>query len=118
MHLTPMRLRFRFHVDDHAKYGADWTVYDEAALIRLPVRQLIELESSTGMSIREMMARLRGDFLDGYLAASWIAQKLAEKAIPDFDEYEPMAVLMEWEPAPAGDADPPEQPASPSSSEA
>ena len=114
MRLLPP-LRFRFAEDDRAQYGSDWYVYDEAALLRIPARELVEIERTIGMGVLTMIGRARANFTDGNLAAMWVARRLAGlrverggKQVPEpFDEFQPLVLLAEWEKAPADDADPP-----------
>lgn len=105
--LAEIRLRFRFHEDD--QYDGEW-IYDEAAIARLPLRELIAIEATIGMSISIMRFRLRGDYIDAALAATWLARKLGGIEEEDFGEYAPMVPLMDWEvlpPAQGDDAGPP-----------
>ncbi|MEU4589993.1 hypothetical protein [Micromonospora aurantiaca (nom. illeg.)] len=112
-------LRFRFHPDDHAEYGDAWTTYDEAALVRLPARELADIEREIGMSVRSMIGRSRQGFANADLAQTWVARRLADPDVRPFAEWNPMVLLVDWEelPAPAGDVDPPEPPSSPAPSE-
>ncbi|WP_051723706.1 hypothetical protein [Micromonospora chokoriensis] len=115
MKLLPA-MRFRFHEDDHERYGSDWWVYDEAALVRVPARELVEVERQTGMVLREMMRGVRADSTAANLAAMWVARRLAgvrvkrgDDMVPEpFDGFEPLVILADWEPVPAADdVDPP-----------
>lgn len=106
MQLSPP-LRCRLHADDHEKYGGDWYLYDESAVIRLPIGDLKAIEAAIGMSVPVMMNRWRQGFIDGILAQIWIARRGAG-LVEDFATFEPLALLAEWEQAPAGDADPPD----------
>lgn len=110
-------MRFRFCEDDRERYGDGWTVYDEAALLRIPARELVDIEREIGMSIVAMFNRNRQGYTDGTLAAAWVARRLAG-VVESFDEFAPLVLLIEWEPVPAADADPPDQTSSPSPSEA
>ncbi|HEY9416723.1 MAG TPA: hypothetical protein VIQ30_18365 [Pseudonocardia sp.] len=112
MRLIPP-LRFRFAEDDRAEYGDGWTVYDESALLRIPARELVEIERQIGMGVLTMMQRARQNFTDGNQAAMWVARRLAGDE-RTFAEFQPLVLLTEWEQAPAGDAVPPELPSSPS----
>jgi hypothetical protein len=103
--LPPMR--FRLDPDDHEKYGSDWYTYDENTLVRLPLGELKAIEQAVGMSVPLMMDRWRGSYIDGVLAVMWTARRAAGIA-EEFAAFEPVALLAEWEPAPAADADPPE----------
>jgi hypothetical protein len=100
-------LRFRLHTDDHDKYGSDWYVYDESAIVRLPIGELKAIEAAIGMSVLVMMNRWREGYIDGTLAQLWVGRRVNGVA-EDFATFEPLAFLAEWEPAGAADADPPE----------
>ncbi|MGA4726295.1 hypothetical protein ACPB67_02645 [Micromonospora taraxaci] len=106
-------VRFRLHEDDHERYGADWYVYDESAVLRVPARELIEIERQIGVTVLTMLNRSRQDFADGNLAVMWVARRLAGVVEP-FAEFTPLVMLAEWERLPAADVDPPAQPLSPS----
>jgi len=105
-------MRFRMHVDDHERYGDAWCVYDESALSRVPARQLIEIEAAIGMSIPAMLSRLRDPesprHTEANLAVTWVARRLAGITEP-YAEYEPMVLLIDWEPVTPADVDPPPQ---------
>lgn len=106
MRLLPP-LRFRFHPDDREAYGDGWTVYDEGLVARLPVRELIEIEQHIGMSVATMIVRARANMTDANLAALWVARRAAGDDRP-FEGFEPLVLLVEWEPVLAtADADPP-----------
>lgn len=114
--LPPMRFRFT-EPDDVAKYGGDWTAYDEAQLLRVPARQLIEIEKTIGMSLAWMINRSHLDYTDATLAAMWVSRRLAG-ADDDFATFEPLVLLADWEAVRSGDdADPPAPASSSSTSE-
>lgn len=100
-------LRFRLHEDDWGRYGEAWCVYDEAAIVRLPVGELKAIEDAVGMSVPAMMNRWRGQYVDGMLAQMWVARRMSG-ITEDLADFEPLAFLAEWEPAGAADADPPD----------
>ncbi|MGW9196051.1 hypothetical protein [Micromonospora chersina] len=116
MRLLPP-IRFRLAEDDHAEYGDQWTVYDESALLRIPARELIDIERQIGMGVLTMMQRARQNFTDGNLAAMWVSRRLDGDVRP-FVEFQPLVMLADWEPVPdAGDADPLAQTSSPAPTE-
>lgn len=115
MRLLPP-VRFRLAEDDHERYGSDWYVHDESAVLRIPARELIEIERQVGMTVLAMLNRSRLDFADGNLAVMWVARRLAGVVEP-FDEFAPLVVLAEWERLPAADVDPPASTPSSSPSE-
>lgn len=99
-------VRFRLHADDHGKYGAEWYVYDENAILRLPVGELRDIERAVGTPIIDVMNRGRQSYVDGTLAQMWIARRMAGITEP-FADFEPLVMLADWEVVPAADADPP-----------
>ena len=112
--LPPMR--FRFHEDDRERYGSDWWVYDEAALVRVPARQLVEIEEQIGMGVRDMLLGVRTNLTLANLASMWVARRLAghlvkrgdQMVAEPFEGFEPLVWLADWEPVPAtDDVDPP-----------
>lgn len=111
--MPPMRFRF-LDEGDRERYGDGWWVHDEAALVRVPARQLIDVERQIGMSLRDMFNRTRLDYTDGTLAAMWLARRLG--GVDElFDDFEPLVMLAEWEPVPAADdVDPPAPTSTPS----
>jgi hypothetical protein len=88
--LEPMEVRFTEPADVE-KYGAAWHRYDELALISLPARELIKLESEIGSPLIDVMRGFRRDSGFGLLAASW----LAVRTVP-FDQFNPVVMLAEW----------------------
>lgn len=105
MRLLPP-LRVRLAPEDHDRYGADWWPYDEAALLRLPARELVDIEREIGMSLSRVLDRFRGGYTDGNLAALWLARRAAG-IDEDFADFAPLALLAEWERPAADDVDPP-----------
>ena len=121
MRLLPP-IRFQFCADDRAEYGDGWTVYDESALLRIPARELIDIERQIGMSVLTMLQRARANYTDANLAAMWVSRYRAGvrvdkggKQVPEpFAEFQPLVLLADWEPVPdAGDVDPPAPNSSP-----
>lgn len=102
--LPPMR--FRLDESDHEQYGADWCVYDEAAMLRVPARELVDIERRIGMPLVQMIERARAGYTDATLAALWVARRLAGHDEP-FADFAPLALLARWERPAAGDANPP-----------
>ena len=115
MRLLPP-VRFRVCDDDREKYGADWYVYDESALLRIPARDLIDIERQIGMSVLTMLKRARANYTDANLATMWVARRLSGVNEP-FAEFQPLVLLADWEQVPSGDVDPPEQTSSPAPDE-
>lgn len=101
--LPPLLLRL--HPDDHARYGAGPWRYDEAALLRRPYGELVEIEAAIGMSLSTLMTRVRRGYIDAHRAVLWIARRQAGIVEP-IDSLEPMVTLMTVEIV-GDDADPP-----------
>ncbi|MEO3923014.1 hypothetical protein ABGB07_03910 [Micromonosporaceae bacterium B7E4] len=97
-------MRFQLHPDDHERYGDGSWLYDEAALVRLPIKELVQIESSVG-PLTNVMHRLRLDYTDARLAVVWIARRQAG-IVESFDSFEPLISLATVS-APEEDADPP-----------
>src|SRR5687767_7310287 len=106
-------LLLRLHEDDHERYGAGPWRYDEAALVRLPYGELVEIEAAIGMGLPVLMYRMRKGFTDATRAAVWLARRQSGISEP-LDGFEPLVTLVMSEVA-GDDADPP-APASDSSS--
>lgn len=102
-------VKFQLHADDHEKYGADWYVYDEEAILRLPVGELRDIEHTIEMSLPEMMNRSRLMYADATLAQMWVARRMAGIK-ESFADFTPIVFLADWEivPAKGADADPPD----------
>lgn len=93
--------RFRItEPEDVAKYGGDWWVWDEVALMRLPGRDMIALEEAVNMRLVAVIQGLRDDGTAAKLAAMWIAMhRGGHKAA--WLEFNPMVHLAEWEDVPS-----------------
>lgn len=116
--LRPQRFRFTDEADIKL-YGDRWYVYDEAAIVRLPARDLIKLETALGMRLPTVMNGVRGDTALGALGASWLAVHLVDPdAAGKFEDYSPLIMFTEWEQVPAEeDGGPLDLPTSSDSSE-
>lgn len=102
--LTPIRFRFA-EPDDAKAYGDDWRVYDEAQIVRLPARELVKLEIELGMQILDVFQGMRSESVLGYLGGTWLALRIEDPDVAGpFDDYSPVAMLIEWEPVPASRA--------------
>lgn len=104
MQLLPA-IRFTLHPDDHDKYGDGSWVYDESAILRLPVKELVEIEASVG-PITTVLSRFREDYTDAKLAAVWVARRQAGIVEP-LDGFEPLISLVSVS-MPEVDAGPPD----------
>lgn len=93
-------IEFRFlHDEDIAKYGDRWWLYNESALIRMPVRSLIELESALGMPLVSAMNGIRMKTVLGDTAGAWMAIRAADPELAgSFDDFNPLIMLTEWRP--------------------
>jgi len=98
-------MRFHLHPDDHERYGDGGGVYDEAAILRLPVKELVEIESSVG-PITTVLSRFRDDYTDAKLAVVWLARRQAGIVEP-FEAFEPLISLVTVS-MPEVDVDPPD----------
>lgn len=95
--LRPLRFRFT-EPDDARRYGDDWHVYDEAKLVRLPVRELVKLEIEIGMPLVNVLEGVRRETVLGYLAGTWLALRLQNPDLAGpFDDYAPVAMLIVWD---------------------
>jgi hypothetical protein len=107
--ILPVPVRFRLtDPADVEKHGADWTVYDEAQIIRAPSARLIAFEKATGMSIKRMTIGLREEFTEATRVAMWIARQMAGFE-EEFEDFDPIILLADWQRVPedGDDADPP-----------
>ncbi len=99
--LKPIRFRFG-DPDDAKQYGDDWHLYDEAQIVRLPARELVRLEIELGMQILDVFQGMRTESVLGYLGGTWLALRLEDAdAAGAFDDYTPIAMLVEWDHVPA-----------------
>lgn len=96
-------IRFRFGDEADAKqFGDGWHLYDEAQIVRLPARELAKLEIELGMAILDVFHGMRRESVLGYLGGSWLALRLEDPDLAgSFDDYTPVAILIEWERRPA-----------------
>lgn len=98
--LAPIRFRF---VDeaDVARWGAEWYVYDEGAIVRAPARDLVALERELGMTLISAMNGFRDDSVLGNLAATWLAVRAVDpKLAGPFDDFTPLIMLINYESVP------------------
>jgi hypothetical protein len=98
--LDPFEFRFT-HPDDRKKYGNRWYVYDESAILQLPARDLIAIETDLDMSIPMMMNGFRRSTVLGDTAAAWYGVRAVDPALAgDFDEFNPIWAALEWRQVP------------------
>ncbi len=120
--LAPLRFKFTDERDAKAYGNPDdpggWWTYDETAFAELPNEKLFELERHLG-SIPDVLQGGRDQTVLGGHKASWM---VIHRANPDvageFRDYQPRALLIYWEHAPADEpasADPLDSSSSPSS---
>lgn len=97
-----IRMRFKFtEPADVQAYGDGWWIYDEAAIVRRPARELVRLETEIGMVLSAIMNGMRDDSVMGTLAGTWIAIRLADPDIAGpFDAYSPIVMLTDWSKVP------------------
>lgn len=101
---TPNALRalgpcwFRFmDSEDQGKYGDRWYKYDEGAILRRRADFLIALETDLGMPVVSVMNGFRASTVLGDSAAAWIAIREVDPArAGDFDQFNPITMMIEW----------------------
>lgn len=97
--LKPYRFRFTDEADV-ARFGDGWYVYDESAIVRMPARQQMRIEAALGEGLKlvQVMEDFANDGIMGRLGATWIGVHLADPAVAgDFDKYEPLVFLINFE---------------------
>ena len=93
-------LRFRFtEADDIDAYGDRWWTWDEKALVRTKGRQLIVLEETVGLQLLDIINGLRVEDTRSLMAAQWISMQLAGADVA-WDDFNPAALLCDWEEEP------------------
>jgi hypothetical protein len=104
--LQPLRVRFT-DPQDVELYGDRWWVYDERTFTRLPARTLMAYETEIGAPLADMMTGVRASSAWGDMTAVWVALKLAlGDDAPAYAEFNPITMMIEWEPVPAEDLEP------------
>lgn len=107
--LKPWRVRFT-DPDDVAKYGDRWWLYDESAIMRLPVDELRAIEAQIyPVRLKHAMLDSREDGITGDLVAVWVSMRMAadpDHPAPAFAEFTPRIMLAEWQRVPDGEVDP------------
>lgn len=103
--LDPFEFRFT-DPGDQKKYGKRWYSYDEGAILRLPARDLIAIETDLDMSIPMMMNGFRRSSVLGDTAAAWYGVRAVDPNLAgDFDEFNPIWSALEWRLAPKDQPD-------------
>lgn len=111
-----MALRFRFtDPADVAAYGDEWRTWDESDVYALRSRELIELEDQLDMPLLLAIRAFRGDAVLGRLAVMWIVLHLGGHKV-SWQDFDPLALEVEWERTSTGPLDSGEDPAPGSSS--
>lgn len=107
--LKPWRVRLT-DPDDIARYGDRWWLYDEAAIMRLPVAELRAIEAQIyPIRLKGAMEDNRESGVTGELIALWIAMRVAadpEHPAPAFADFTPLIMLADWQRVPDEEADP------------
>lgn len=94
--LPPLEFQFT-NPADVAKYGDRWYRYSEADIIRRPARELMSLESQTGIPMIDMMNGVRISSVAAELAATWIAVRDVDPVLAgEFDGYNPVVMAALW----------------------
>jgi hypothetical protein len=97
--MGPVEFRFT-DPEDVEKYGADWYRTGEEDLIRMRARDLIELETDLGMSIIDAMNGMRMRTTIGELVFAWLGVRAKDEELAgDFDDFNPLTLLITWRPA-------------------
>lgn len=100
--MDPVEFRFTYS-EDIELYGDGWYLYSEVDLIRLPARELIELEGQLGMPLPDVMNGMRLSTVLGDTAASWLGVRAARADLAGpFDEFNPRTMLITWRKATPG----------------
>lgn len=92
--LPPHEVRFTEPADVE-KYGADWYVYDELAIVTRPARELVPIELEIGAPLTTAMDGFRESSVFGDSVAAWLAVRAAGKDIA-WADFEPAIMLAEW----------------------
>jgi hypothetical protein len=107
--LKPWRVRLT-DPDDVARYGGRWWVYDEAAVMRLPVDELRAIEAQIyPIRLKGAIDDNRESGVMGELIALWVAMRMAadpEHPAPRFADFKPLIMLADWQRVPDEEVDP------------
>lgn len=106
--IKPLRFRFT-DPQDIADYGERWWSYDESAIIGHRARTLMALEQEIGAPVADVFAGFRASSAFGDLAGTWLAMKLDPDfgdKIPDFEDYNPIVMKIEFRVVPDEDLEP------------
>lgn len=107
--LKPWRVRLT-DPGDVAKYGGRWWLYDEAAIMRLPVDELRAIEAQIyPIRLKAAIDDNRESGVTGELIALWVAIRMAadpEHPAPAFVDFKPLIMLADWQRVPDGEVDP------------
>jgi hypothetical protein len=82
---------------DVEKFGEDWYTYDEKSLITRPARELMVMEHALGIGLFDVMNGVRARTVLGDTAAAWIAVREKDPELAgDFNEFNPVTMLIIW----------------------
>jgi len=96
--LPPVEFRFT-DPEDVAKYGDRWYRFAEGDVIRRRARDLIELEEQLGMTMIDTLNGMRMRTTLGELAVAWLGvREVDEDLAGEFDEFNPLTMLITWRP--------------------
>lgn len=108
--LPPVWFRFTDE-NDKGKYGDGWFKYDESSILLKSARELISLETDLGMPIVAVMNGFRESTVLGDTAIAWLGVRDRDPAMAgDFDQFDPITMMIEWvkeNPEPEGKSEPP-----------
>jgi hypothetical protein len=100
--LDPLNFRFT-DPEDVKKYGDRWYTYDEASILRLRARDLIDLEGEIGTPMVAVMNGMRASTTLGDTAAAWLGVRaMSTDLAGPFDDFNPITNLIEWQDASEG----------------
>lgn len=95
--IKPWRFRFT-EPDDVRQFGDGWFVYDEAQIVKLPLRQLAALETELGMTLVSAIDGFRTDTVMGRAACTWLAIRAQDPDLAGpFADYSPAVLLARFE---------------------
>lgn len=91
-----LRLEFRFQEEaDIERFGVDWHLYDEQAIVRSNARELMRLEGEIGAPLVDVLNGVRQDSVFGDTCAAFLALRMGGNDVK-FAEFEPAIMLTEW----------------------
>jgi hypothetical protein len=106
--LPPIEMRFT-EPEDVKKYGDGWFTYDERDLVMRSARELMLIEHGLGVGLFDVFNGVRARTVLGDTAAAWIAVREQDPELAgEFNDFNPVAMLIEWRAKRGGKAPEPE----------